>query len=127
MNRLSDLLGIELPIIQAPMAGVQGSALAIAVATRAAWARCRARCSARRDARGARGDPGADDAGRSTSTSSATRRLTPDAAREAAWRAALAPYFDEFGIDPAPSRRARRGQPFSAEAADVLGAFARRW
>jgi nitronate monooxygenase len=31
MNRLSDLLGIDLPIIQAPMAGVQGSALAIAV------------------------------------------------------------------------------------------------
>ena len=28
---LQDLLGIELPIIQAPMAGVQGSALAVAV------------------------------------------------------------------------------------------------
>ena len=31
MTSLQDLLGIELPIIQAPMAGVQGSALAIAV------------------------------------------------------------------------------------------------
>ncbi len=29
--RLTQLLGIELPIIQAPMAGVQGSALTIAV------------------------------------------------------------------------------------------------
>jgi nitronate monooxygenase len=28
---LRDLLGIELPIIQAPMAGVQGSALTVAV------------------------------------------------------------------------------------------------
>lgn len=28
---LRDLLGVELPIVQAPMAGVQGSALAIAV------------------------------------------------------------------------------------------------
>ena len=28
---LTKLLGIELPIVQAPMAGVQGSALAIAV------------------------------------------------------------------------------------------------
>jgi nitronate monooxygenase len=28
---LRSLLGIELPIIQAPMAGVQGSAMAIAV------------------------------------------------------------------------------------------------
>jgi nitronate monooxygenase len=32
MKSLQELLGIELPIIQAPMAGVQGSALAIAVA-----------------------------------------------------------------------------------------------
>ena len=31
MSVLGDLLGIELPIVQAPMAGVQGSALAIAV------------------------------------------------------------------------------------------------
>jgi nitronate monooxygenase len=30
--RLQDLLGVALPIIQAPMAGVQGSALAVAVA-----------------------------------------------------------------------------------------------
>src|SRR5262245_29150077 len=30
-RRLLDLFGIELPIIQAPMAGAQGSALAIAV------------------------------------------------------------------------------------------------
>lgn len=30
-RRLTELLGIELPIIQAPMAGVQGSALAAAV------------------------------------------------------------------------------------------------
>ena len=37
---LQQLLGIELPIIQAPMACVQGSALAVAVSTRAAWARC---------------------------------------------------------------------------------------
>jgi nitronate monooxygenase len=28
---LQQLLGVELPIIQAPMAGVQGSALAVAV------------------------------------------------------------------------------------------------
>ena len=31
MTDLRTILGIELPIIQAPMAGVQGSALAIAV------------------------------------------------------------------------------------------------
>ena len=31
MMTLQNLLGIELPIVQAPMAGVQGSALAVAV------------------------------------------------------------------------------------------------
>jgi len=30
-NRLTDLFGIELPIIQAPMAGANGSAMVIAV------------------------------------------------------------------------------------------------
>ena len=31
MTTLQSLLGVELPIIQAPMAGAQGSALAVAV------------------------------------------------------------------------------------------------
>ena len=47
----------------------------------------------------------------------------PDAAREAAWRAALKPYFDELGLDvdavPAGPGRA----PFSAEAAETMAEF----
>ena len=47
----------------------------------------------------------------------------PSAEREAAWRAALSPYYQEFGIDvnaiPAGPGRA----PFSAEYADVLAEF----
>jgi nitronate monooxygenase len=44
----------------------------------------------------------------------------PDAEREAAWRKVLAPYYKEYGIDPAgvPAGPGRR--PFTAEAADVL-------
>jgi nitronate monooxygenase len=41
---LQELFEIELPIIQAPMAGVQGSALAVAVSN-AGSARSRAPCS----------------------------------------------------------------------------------
>ncbi len=33
MTNLQSLLGIELPIIQAPMEGVQGGALAVAVSS----------------------------------------------------------------------------------------------
>lgn len=47
----------------------------------------------------------------------------PDAGREAAWRAALAPYYEELGIDAdaVPAGPAR--SPFSSEAADALEEF----
>ena len=58
--RLRDLLGVEYPIIQAPMAGVQGSALAIAVCEgRRAWIAAVRDAIAGGDARGARDDRGA--------------------------------------------------------------------
>ncbi len=123
MVKLQQLLGIELPIIQAPMAGVQGSALAVAV------------CNA-----GGLGSlPCAmlgPDALRKelVALKSQTNRPfnvnffchvppTPDAEREAAWRALLAPYYNEFGIGP-EGISARPGRaPFSHEAADVLSEF----
>src|SRR5687767_16032910 len=97
---LQQLLGIELPIIQAPMAGSQGSALAIAV------------CNA-----GGLGSlPCAmltPDAMRKEllAITAATshpynvnffvhRQPQPDQAREAAWRTLLAPYYAECGLDP---------------------------
>jgi nitronate monooxygenase len=48
----------------------------------------------------------------------------PDALREAAWRAALSPYYAEFGIDPAAVGGGALRTPFSAEMADVLADFA---
>jgi len=47
----------------------------------------------------------------------------PDAAREAAWRAALKPYYTELGldIDAVPAGPGR--VPFSAEAAELLAEF----
>src|SRR5688572_4132443 len=47
----------------------------------------------------------------------------PDAAREAAWRAALAPYYREFGVDVAKIPAGPGRTPFSAEAAEVLEEF----
>lgn len=120
---LRELLGIELPIIQAPMAGVQGSALAVAVS----------------NAGGLGSLPCAmlgPDAMRKELAAIRAQTSRPfhvnffchvepsrDDGREAAWRAALAPYYAEYGIDagtiePGPGRL-----PFSAEAADVLAEF----
>ena len=47
----------------------------------------------------------------------------PDVERETAWRAALAPYFAEFGIDASAITAGPARAPFSAEAADVLSEF----
>lgn len=124
MTSLQKLLGIELPIIQAPMAGVQGSALAVAVS----------------NAGGLGSLPCAmlslDDLRKELMAIKIQTNKPfnvnffchtppePSAEREAAWRAALSPYYKEYGIDaesiPAGPGRA----PFSAEAADVLEEFA---
>lgn len=120
---LQKLLGIHLPVIQAPMAGVQTSALAIAVS----------------NAGGLGSLPCAMlsvDAMRQELTlikAGTTRPYnvnffchtppTPDAARTAAWRAALAPYYTGFGIDAAAIPDGPGRAPFSAEYADVLSEF----
>jgi nitronate monooxygenase len=47
----------------------------------------------------------------------------PDPQREAAWRALLAPYYKELGIDPASIVAAPARSPFSQESADVISEF----
>jgi nitronate monooxygenase len=123
MTTLQSLLGIELPIIQAPMAGVQGSALAVAVS----------------NAGGLGSLPCAMlglDALRSelevlkASTTKpynvnffCHRPPVASADREKAWRAVLSPYYAEYGIDAAAIPTGPARAPFSAEAADLLEAF----
>jgi len=114
-------LGSELPLIQAPMAGSQGSPLAIAVSNA--------------------GGLGSLPCGmltieamrkELTALRAGTQRPynvnffchvppAPDADREAAWRRALDPYYRELGVEPAGAAPAR--MPFSREAADLLEEF----
>jgi nitronate monooxygenase len=126
MRNRAHLLGldIELPIVQAPMAGVQLGALAVAV------------CNA-----GGLGSlPCAmltADAMRSELA--AIRAQTtkpfnvnffchalpaPNAERERRWRAALAPYYAELGLDPSAALSGPSRLPFDDEAASVLAEFA---
>jgi nitronate monooxygenase len=117
------LVGVDLPIIQAPMAGVQGSALAVAV------------CNA-----GGLGSlpcallgPDALRAELATIRAQTDRPFnvnffchpppSPSAEREAAWRAKLAPYFKELGLDLATIPEGGGRAPFGLEAADVLEEF----
>ncbi len=120
---LEELLGIELPIIQAPMAGVQGSALAVAVS----------------EAGGLGSLPCAMLTPQALHDELAAIRArtgrpvnvnffchvppVPDAARESAWRQALAPFYAEYGIDPETIPAGAGRVPFNAELAEVLEAF----
>jgi nitronate monooxygenase len=120
---LQHLLGVELPIIQAPMAGVQGSALAAAVST----------------AGGLGSLPCAMLSTDMMQTELAAIRgrtakpfnvnffchaqPTPDPDRETKWRAALSPYYRELGIDPDRIPAGPGRVSFNSAVAEVLAPF----
>jgi nitronate monooxygenase len=117
-----ELFGVELPIIQAPMAGVQGSALAIAVSSAGglgslpcatlSLAQMRAEMTLLRS----NGKP-------YNVNFFCHRSPQPDPAREARWRAALQPYYEEFGIDPSNVSAGPGREPFTEEAAALVEEF----
>ena len=115
-------LGMQLPIIQAPMAGVQGSALAIAVCNAGGLGSLPA---AMLGPDALRQELAAIRAGTDRPVNVnffCHLPPVPDPARDAAWRAMLAPYRAELGVPDGPDGGAAR-LPFGPEAADVLEEF----
>src|SRR5689334_18419611 len=121
--RITELLGIELPIIQAPMAGVQASALAIAVSNAGGLGSLPCAMlsmqAMRRELTAMR---------EQTTRPFAVNFFchhdpTPDEVRETEWRALLAPYYRELGLDPSAPHTAPARRPFSDEAAELLSHF----
>src|SRR4051812_15663972 len=111
------------PIIQAPMAGVQGAALAIAVSKAGGLGSLPC---AMFTAEAMRKELAAIRAAtdRPYNVNFFVHSVPPaDPQREAAWRAALAPYYREYGIDAASIPAGPGRAPFTAEAADVLEEF----
>ena len=120
---LQQLLGIELPIIQAPMAGVQDSALAVAVSRAGGLGSLPCAMLSPGQIRLAL-------AGLRTQTDKPVNlnffchaQPVPDPGRERTWRAALAVYYRELGLDPdaIPSRAGRAS--FDAELLETLAPF----
>lgn len=120
---LQQLLGIELPIIQAPMAGVQDHRLALAVSNAGGLGSLPAAMLSLEALRS-----------ELTALQAQTRKPynvnffchtspAPDAVREATWRGALAPYYAELGLDPAQIPAGPGRAPFSVEAAALLAEF----
>lgn len=119
-RRLLDLIGIELPIIQAPMAGANGSAMAIAVS----------------EAGGLGSLPCAMlDAARVRAEIGVIRQRTakpininffchmpakPDPQRDAAWKARLKEYYIELGLDADASAPAVNRAPFDEALCEIV-------
>ena len=119
--RLQELLGIELPIVQAPMAGVQDSALAIAVSEAGGLGSLPC---ALLDPDGIRRELAAIRA-RTAKPFNVNFfcHAVPEASaeRDARWRAVLAPYFAELGIDQRAPAGASSRSSFDATAVAILG------
>ena len=120
---LSALFNTEFPLIQAPMAGVQDSALAVAVCNAGALGSLPC---AMLNAEVLRRDLTAITAQTSRPYNVNFFCHAPagfDAAREAAWKASLAPWYREFGIDTQNTPSAPSRAPFDLAMADVLAEF----
>ena len=118
-HRLLDLIDIRLPIIQAPMAGANGSAMAIAVS----------------QAGGLGSLPCAMlDSDKVRSEIGITQRETnplnvnffchtppkPDPGREAVWKQRLAAYYTEFGLETSASSPAVKRMPFDEVMCEIV-------
>jgi nitronate monooxygenase len=121
---IRDLLGIELPIVQAPMAGVQGSALAVAVCNAGGLgslpAAMLSAAALRQELEVIRAQTGKA----YNVNFFCHQEPVPDEQRERAWRERLAPYAAELQLQAAQAPAAPARRPFSAESAAVLAEFA---
>ena len=126
---IETLLGIRLPIIQAPMASVQGSALALAVSRAGAMGSLPCAMLSRQALHDelsllrAQGPGAGAGLGAFNLNFFCHTPPPPDAGRERAWRSALAPYAAELGIDFSTVPAGPGRLPFSADVAELLDEF----
>lgn len=121
--QLTRLFGIELPIIQAPMAGVQGSALAIAVSQVGALGSLPCAMLSLE----------ALDTALTHIRTQTTKPINvnffchhepePQAAKQAAWLNQLAPYFSKLGVNPDSQTVGAQRAPYTSTQAEVLAKF----
>lgn len=123
MTSLQALLGIDLPVIQAPMAGSQGSALAVAVSNAGGLGSLPCAALSLEAIRSELAAIKAHTDRPFNVNFFCHEPPTPSAEREAAWRAALARYYRELGLDAGAIPAGPGRAPFTDEAADLLSEF----
>lgn len=119
-RRLLDLVGLELPVIQAPMAGANGSAMTIAVSEAGGLGSLPC----------AMLDVAAVRAQIAVIRQHTTKPInvnffchtspTPDPARHAQWTARLAPFYRELGLDTSASTPTVGRTPFDEAMCEVV-------
>lgn len=117
---LKQQLGIDLPILQAPMAGAQGADLAVAV--------CEAGGLGALPCAMLGPEAMRDELASIRSRTSRPFNVNffchtppePDAGRQALWHRALAPYYAEYGLDIASVSAGAGRRPFDHEACELL-------
>ena len=120
---MNTLLNIDLPIIQAPMAGVQASALAVAVSNAGGLGSLPAAMLTLDSLRSELQAISAQTTRPYNINFFCHTPPVPDAQRDTTWHAALSPYYDAFGLDMGAIAAGPGRAPFSAEVADVVEPF----
>jgi len=115
---LAARLGLAAPVIQAPMAGAQGHALAAAVCEAGGLGSIPAAMLSPDGLKAELEALRARTAGAFAVNFFCHLTPVPDAAREQRWRQCLAPYCREYGLDPDAAPAGAMRAPFSAELAD---------
>lgn len=122
-KRLTDLLGVDVPIIQAPMAGCNGSALVIAVANAGGLGSLPCATISPEQMRAELGLIKQQTGKPVNVNFFVLTPPVPDAAREQAWRAKLAPHYRRLGVDPADDTPPAGRAPFNDVYCRVLEEF----
>ena len=124
-ERMSKLLGIEHPILQAPMAGANGSRMAIAVSQAGGLGALPCAMLSAEQARAELTLIRAETSKPINVNFFCHRTPEADPKRDDGWRGALARFYVELGLDPAapPPRSVRL--PFDDAMCDVVTEFAR--
>nr|WP_100067595.1 nitronate monooxygenase [Shewanella benthica] len=121
--RIQEILGVDLPIIQAPMAGVQNSKLALAVSSVGALGSIPCAMLSHDALRAELSHIQSQTQAPINVNFFSHQQAEFNIERDAIWRRTLAPYFREYSIDSNALTEGPSRQPFSDTVADILEEF----
>ncbi|HEC52834.1 hypothetical protein LCGC14_0091660 [marine sediment metagenome] len=121
--RLENLLGTNLPLVQAPMAGVQNSALALAVCRAGGLGSLPCAMLSAEALHNELVVLSEQAEGPWNLNFFAHRNPPADDAREKQWRNALAPYYTELGLDIGAIQAGAGRRPFDPETLELIAPF----